>query len=200
MRDWYERDDNAVPAVYVLRRPAARSAEGWAPIERALHDALRAGAADLNLDPERRLWYEGSATHLEISRGVLSVAAPSEDVVCILRSIDGLPADESAAPFVDMTPDGHRNQDAAQRLSGLRGALPGSVIDCRARWSGAGPTTEHLDGMCAEVRDRLQALILRDLATAPREEDENAVHWSFARARIADAGDPDPADVAVRAQ
>ena len=66
VRRWYERDDNAVPAAYLLRRPAVRSAERWAQIERELHDALRAGAADLPMDPVRRLWYEGSATHLEI--------------------------------------------------------------------------------------------------------------------------------------
>ena len=52
VREWYERDDNAVPAVYVLRRPAAQSAERWARIERELHDALRAAAAGLPFDPE----------------------------------------------------------------------------------------------------------------------------------------------------
>ena len=136
---------------------------------------------------------------------MLSVDEPVERVVCVLRSIDGLPVDESAGSFVDMAPDGSRDRDAAQRLSGLRGALrgtlAGSVIDCRARWSGAGPSADHLDGMCAEVRDRLQSLIERELDAAARKDDEqeeSAAHWSFARARITDAGYKDPADVDAR--
>ena len=197
---WYHGDDNAVPPTHVLRPRASLEGEQWLPIERQLHEALRTGAAGLPVEPARRLRYEASATHLEIERGVFSVPDAAEHVVCALRSIDGLPADSSAAPFLDMGRDGQPDEDARRRLAELRGQLrrrlPDTLLEYRATWSAAGPTTDHLDDLCAAVRARLWSLIESELAEASVDApaEEVAAHWSFAETRIASAGDERPGE------
>jgi hypothetical protein len=146
---WYRRDDNAVPAAFVLQSRDSLSAEDWSDAEQELHVELRNGVADLQLTPERRLAYEASATHLEIEHGVFAVPDAHEHVVCALRSIDGLPLDATAGRFIDLELDGLLDHDARLHLmdlrARLRGTLDSTVQEYTTAWSSSGPATESAE-------------------------------------------------------
>ncbi|MGZ4393211.1 MAG: hypothetical protein ACXVRK_14010 [Gaiellaceae bacterium] len=203
IEDWYRRDDNAVPVAHVLRPRGQLSVEQWSAVERDLHEALVEGAVEAAVEPRRRLVYEGSATHQEIDRGVLSVQERRDHVVCLLRTIDGLPADSTALPFVDIRPSGEPDEEARRRLATLRDEIrrcvPDTTIEYKETWSAEGPTASHIAEVCASTEELLWSAIEIELdAAAARDEivEEANAHRSFAAARVADAGSRprDPAE------
>ena len=110
--EWYKRDDNAVPPLYLLqpRDPdgpygtsddkGEREAKGaaWGLVEQTLQKTLAAGAQALGLPAELLLRYTGSATHQEIDAGLLHAprteGAPEakEHVFAFSRTIGDWPA------------------------------------------------------------------------------------------------------------
>jgi hypothetical protein len=136
--DWYERDDNAVPPEYCLKRREGRYEDerAWGAVERELRAILLGAVERLGWprgDP-RREKYQASATEQEIARGALSVADADEHVFCFFRSIEGLPEDVSAAAFRDLDEHGEPDEEAGVRLAvlkrRLREYLPGNVYGC----------------------------------------------------------------------
>jgi WD40 repeat protein len=189
---WYSRDDNAAPPEYALRR----GGENFYTVERALHGALRAGLNGKALPADRRLCYEGSATHLEIERGVFSVPDAREHVVCVMRSLD-----TPMAPFVDVLPDGRPDEDARDRLAALRDQLKqhlsDTVVEYRTTWTPGGPLADYLEMLCSAVSDRLWSVISLELEAAEALDavtEEVAAHRSFARGRVASDGLDRPGD------
>jgi hypothetical protein len=105
--EWYRRDDNAVPSLYLLQPrdpdgPYGTSADdaqreaksaAWGHVEQMLQQTLAAGAQALGLPAERLLRYTASATHQEIDAGLLhaprSEGAPAarEHVFAFSRTI-----------------------------------------------------------------------------------------------------------------
>jgi hypothetical protein len=62
LRQWYRRDDNAVPPVYDLqpRRGGLIDAERWEGIERRLHVLLRGATGDLPVSDVKSRWRHGA--------------------------------------------------------------------------------------------------------------------------------------------
>ncbi|MBK8060480.1 MAG: DUF4062 domain-containing protein [Gemmatimonadetes bacterium] len=190
-RHWYRRDDNAVPAEYVLRArevevaaegdPESRRAEeasSWSELERRMRAALlraievRGWAAT----DKRRKKYEQSATHQEIEAGLLAgdLANAREHVFAFVRDMDVPTADPTAADYIELLPSGVVDSDAVVRLRELKSALQGqlglhtddltgNLHRYTATWSSAGPTTAHLDELCRDVERRLSTEILRQV-------------------------------------
>ena len=204
---WYERDDNAVPGVYVLRprtlefeagagddekeRVRREERAAWQRTERALRGIFARAVPRMALAEERQVKYAASATEQEIVAGAMRVDGADKHVFCFFRRIEGLPDDGSAAAFVDLDEDGRVDHDARARLddlkSRLKSRLPDNVVDSYvAAWDGARPTTSHLDALCADVLKRLSAVIreeIRQLQDSDPVEQEAADHAAFARDR-----------------
>jgi hypothetical protein len=204
---WYERDDNAVPAVRVLkprvlevradasqeeqRQARDQDAAAWRRTETRLKAILSTAVAKLSIPGESRMKYQGSATEQEIVAGAMKVEDAEEHVLCFVRRIDGLPRDSRAGPFTDLNDDGRIDDEAQGRLadlkSRLRKRIPGNFFDHYvATWEGERPTNAHLDRLCRDVHEKLSAVIrgeIRKLEEVDAVEKEAADHGLFALER-----------------
>lgn len=72
VESWYQRDDNAVPAEYLLKPRTGElvHADQWTEVEHPLREALREAARAARLSNDALLKYVGSATHQEIVKGL----------------------------------------------------------------------------------------------------------------------------------
>ena len=123
---WYGRDDNAVPAHYVMKRRDEDFDEyhEWAPEEEKLLKTVRDLVDKVGLKGEARDKYFQSATHQEIVRGALNLPAvpdnmtdPGEHVLACFRTIEGLP--QKPNTFFD---------DRSAALGALQAELHGLMI------------------------------------------------------------------------
>jgi WD40 repeat protein len=157
LRTWYRLDDNAVPPVAVLqpRGEAFREPAAWQEVE----DRLR-----VLLEPVTGT--ASSATEQEMQAGVLSEQDGGPSGFAFLRTIDGLPEDASAAPYVDVV-DGRRDQDATSAVASLRARLRerlgDRVHEYQARWQAGTVSTDHLDRLDEDVYDALAGAIGAEL-------------------------------------
>jgi hypothetical protein len=169
LKNWYLRDDNAVPPEYCLK-PREGEYEGftrWEAVERDIRSILLAAVEDMPLEAYDRMKYEASATEQEIAQGALRVPDAPEHVFCFFRTIKELPQDPSAEDFVDLDGQGNPDIDARTRLEDLknklRGVLPDNIHEYEARWAGDGTTTGHIGTLpdtlekCLELREKADA-------------------------------------------
>jgi hypothetical protein len=197
---WYRRDDNAVPAQYVLlpREGEFEEFGNWDREEKAVRDLfLRAleTAGWPAADP-RREKYDHSATHQEIDAGALALPDPEDRVLACFRTIKNLP--EASDTFSDHDPDGTRDEKAWQQLNDLRTALEDRIPKSH-RYSyeveslcASAPLRENLhfdqDAFTDWVEENLRKIIDREIAekqamAADPLDQENAEHEAFGRER-----------------
>jgi hypothetical protein len=91
IESWYQRDDNAVPAEYLLipRTGEFVDANRWKEIEERLGASLRKAARAAGLAPGALLKYEGSASHQEIVKGLGTTPEDRRHTFAFLRATDG---------------------------------------------------------------------------------------------------------------
>jgi len=206
LRLWYQRDDNAVPAVYGLKprrvecregvteeeRSKARDDEAaaWRATEAGLFRILAAASAKTPLSDDRQLKYGASATEQEIAAGALKIEDAEKHVFCFFRKIEGLPGDKRAGVFADLNDDGSVDLGSRSRLNDLKGRLwerlPKNVFEYPVKWVGQAPATDHLDTLCDNVYQSLSGIILeeiRQLGDVDPVEKETADHEAFRRDR-----------------
>jgi WD40 repeat protein len=203
-RHWYRRDDNAVPASYVLR-PRTLDGDGpWDTLESQMRAVLSGAMTASGWPPDdpRRQKYEHSATHQEIDAGLLasSVAGAEEHVFAFVREATVSTADASAAEFLDIV-NGTPDPDAVARLRALKRELEdrlglnsattdGHLFRYDATWTPSGPTTNHLEDLSRDVYASLSRMILSqvkqlegisetDTETQAREAFETERHAVF---------------------
>jgi tetratricopeptide (TPR) repeat protein len=196
--DWYRRDDNAVPAVYVLRPRRGEYRDDndrWAREEAALLALLRTalGRAVWSATDPRRHKYEDSATHQEIRAGVLDVPDAAEHVFCYARRLDGLPGSAAAKGFLDLRPDGTPDTEARDRLERLHQQVAGRLGDHYRRfttpWTARGPAPAHLDALCRQVEADLRGFLDQELCRADdRTEHQREAGFHRETARRYSAG------------
>ncbi|HEV7128454.1 MAG TPA: AAA family ATPase [Ktedonobacterales bacterium] len=208
LKPWYARDDNAVPAEYVLqpRTKPYDDAPTWAREERDLRAILVRGVEQLPAGSYDPAQYFASATEREILAGALGVADAAQHVHAFLRSItnlddliadvprtDALPDTEHpdeqhhARAFVDLEAPEKRDAEARDRLENLKGRLATHLGDANihtydAQWAANGLTSAHLDQLCTDVEATLTRLIEAELARqdAPGAvASEEASHATF---------------------
>ncbi|HSQ79486.1 MAG TPA: AAA family ATPase, partial [Candidatus Bathyarchaeia archaeon] len=167
VEDWYRRDDNAVPPVYVLRprvlsdaarrgetpeAQAERAAEAaaWSATERRLQAILRPALDRVPLTAEAREKYLASATEQEITRGAMAAAEAEAHFFAFVRILPeltgGAEPPATAVDFVDTIESGgaRRADDEAHRLLAdlrdvrLPARLPGHIHRYEARLRPAG--------------------------------------------------------------
>lgn len=195
VKDWYQRDDDAVPAEYCLLPRAGEFADlaRWAQEESEVR-AILLTAVEQVLPPDdtrRRKWFD-SATHQEIRHGALEADKPQDHVFCYFREIDGLPEDGSAARYRDIR-DGGVDVEASRRLDALktdlRGLLPPNhVHEYRAAWGNGQPerNADAWNAFCEDVKRDLKQIIDQEVAAFRRRPDldrEAESHQEFAEDR-----------------
>jgi WD40 repeat protein len=163
LEQWYRRDDNAEPAVYVLQPRAGEfvDSQNWERVEAGLRSVFSSALGRLSLSPDALLKYSASATEQEIVAGALRVEDSPEHVFCFLRNIEGLPAQGSASCFWEADAEAARRQ--AELKERLRKRLPGNVHEYPARWLGEAPSLDHLDRLCEDVFAELSRVILAEV-------------------------------------
>ncbi len=189
VRGTYQRDENAVPPVYVLRPRSDTSPEGDA-VQQRLRPALAAAAEAAGLGERACAKYRTSATEQEITEGALDVPGAEEHVFCFVRETAGLPAD--AGGFRDVAPSGLPDEEAAGLLDTLkdrlRARLPGHVFEYAVDWRDGAPGTDHLERFCGDVLASLRGIIddeIDRLEALTHQDQEREAHVAFARERSA---------------
>ena len=182
VRECFVRDANALPAVYLLRprgqRDTRRSDEEWEAVEARLYQVLLSAAERAGLPEDAALKYQASATEQEIQAGLFAAPGAAEHVLCFQRDATGLPAGRPAAAFVDLRPDGTRDDDARRRLGELKARLAAALGPrlhrYRARWTGDGLSGDHLAQLCDDAYRGLSELILAELESVEANDEERA--------------------------
>ncbi|XP_019497559.1 PREDICTED: NACHT domain- and WD repeat-containing protein 1 isoform X1 [Hipposideros armiger] len=140
----FQRDENAVPPIYVLQAASTREPHG--PEEAALTSVLRCGAQEARrlglITQEQWLHYHRSVIEWEIERGLLSLTDGHQGATVFLREIQDLNKhilEDCALKMVDRLPDGCLDTDAQDLLSSLKGRIadvqPGVLKAHHLLWS-----------------------------------------------------------------
>ena len=100
---FYARDDNALPAEYLLcAQPiGADNDPDWHRGEEVLAELLRNAVQELHLNEVDRAKYFASATEQEIIMGALAVADAAEHVTCLRRVVQPDPTGDLSPFFID---------------------------------------------------------------------------------------------------
>jgi len=193
LADWYKRDDNAMPdAIYCLQPRTGKfeEFEAWKPVEKDLHSILLQAVDKMNLSPDRLVKYVTSATEQEILNGALNVKDAKEHVFCFFRTIEDLHKDISAKDYVDLEVDDKQDTKAEDLLRKLKKRLedylPANYYKYKARWTGTGITTDHIQKLCQDVYNSLEKVILEEIKqiiSKPYLEKEIEEHTSFGEER-----------------
>ncbi|CAG9265289.1 hypothetical protein PUN4_50051 [Paraburkholderia unamae] len=202
----YLRDDNAVPARYMLKATDALAACAGgdaqaAALERRLAQHFRLAAR--HCDTPVRLKLEGGATHQEIVEGVFAHPDASNHVIGWFRELDGLPAriDPAQPPatlFADYLEDGALDRATHDELVALKAQVRERVdpvlvsgrslsLDTLAQESPQ--RAAYLHAFARHVLTRLLRLIraeMRALEQRSALDVENAAHAHFAAERARD--------------
>lgn len=195
LEQWYRRDDNAVPAAYVLRPRDVgyRADEVWRTrVETPLRTLLGACLASDAPDRDR---YERSVTELEITAGALD-RPPGSTVFAYLREIrrplgGWWRRRVDPGPFVERTATGKVDEVAGRLREHLKARLVRAVGGGRVRryaaeWDGYRLTDRHIDELCADVLRDLSGVIEAEIAATSaidgqtRQED---AHRRYGRSR-----------------
>jgi hypothetical protein len=217
-RGWYRRDDNAIPAEYVLlprevlvaadasedQKNAATEKEAaeWSTTEKRLRQVLLSAIDRLgwSVDDPRRLQYEASATHREILKGLGDGLDDLKHVFAFVQS--PVPTKDGSGPapatndtaVTPLPPEDVKVQDLKKFLHERfeRAQLGSNVIEYKRG---------DLGKLCADVEGMLTPVILGEIS---RFESRAALdmeiqgHNDFARERCEHFGGRDDTLEAIR--
>ena len=192
--EWYHRDDNSIPAVYVLqpRTDEYETHAAWEQIETRLHAALEEAARLANLPESGLVKYQTSATEQEILQGAFQVADARENIFCFAREITELPEDEDAHDFRDFR-KGKLDELATFRLANLKGRLKTTLGDnyheYQTTWRNGNPSPTHIDQLCADVFAAIERVMLQEIGAIEQVdflEKEISAHAFFGEERSRD--------------
>ncbi|MEI6900882.1 MAG: AAA family ATPase, partial [Bacteroidota bacterium] len=140
---WYFRDENAIPPEFVLQPKTEELKEykNWEPIESEIRSILRNTVNRLDFTQAQKVKYFASATHQEIIRGALKPPEdgekPEEHVLSFIRTINGLPQNNSAKGFLDLAdekPDRYCKNQVENLKSELKNKLGPNCIGYTTEW------------------------------------------------------------------
>lgn len=193
---WYRRDDNAVPAAVRLIPLDADDHGAWEQTEQELRQALRSLVNLAQLDAKARAKYFQSATHQEITRGLLcaerhpsAICEPAQHVLACIRRIDGLPVGPHA--FADFNGEALEalKREVRARLDGTADQPP-SVMDYTATWNAGlqDIAVDHEDAFAARIIAHFTRIISAELdaiEVIESQDAESRAHREFRDARVA---------------
>ena len=142
MREWYKKDENAVPAVYLLQPRLGEYAddEKWWAVDERIKSILRHAVEKSSLSDQQNIKYFTSATHQEIMSGALNppveLENPGKHVFAFERKADIDTLATSAGKFIDMT-NGQVDKDTLAKLDTMKGELKDLLQDNYIRYDAA---------------------------------------------------------------
>ncbi|KXJ19576.1 NACHT domain- and WD repeat-containing protein 1 [Exaiptasia diaphana] len=181
IREWYLRDDNAVPSTYNLQpisiqfpvrskdeEERDRAWKDWGAVERRIWNCLRAAAdvAELETDAEIKRVFKMSVTRMEVEKGVVQQKIKCQPSLVVDRRFDSVDvADKKASDFVDIK-DKERVSECKDLISELKEKCIPSSLDVSSvlkftnlQWHQEGLTRDkhgwYIDEMCAKVKNLL---------------------------------------------
>ena len=184
---WYRKDDNTVPAVYVLqpRNGKFEQYEEWKKVEKQLRSIIQRVVGNLSLSSNELLKYYASATEQEIVAGAMNVVDAKEHVFGFFRTIQNIPVCLETSSFCEIDPQ------IAQMQSDLKmklcQTLPGNIHQYTTNWQDEGPSMDHLGQFCEDVYTEISSVILAEVACLDEIdplEREISSHETFAANRI----------------
>jgi WD40 repeat protein len=207
---WYDRDDNADPPNYLLRRRKKeqeadyRQLSIWMQkVEEPIHRLLSA-VAEAPLQGKQSVEYGQSLTEREIVAGALdsSVLKASEHVFAYMRDVPYLEQlreckveqIETLGQYVNFVlGDGSSGKtlscdvNSREKLNALRKKIENLLGSTHVRkytavWNGAKVSTHHLEEFCDDVSSDLWSVIREEIKNL-KPMDEEMAHLDFAQAR-----------------
>jgi len=191
-KGWYRKDENAIPAEYVLQPRGKEHEEyfDWEPIENAIRKILRDAVDACNFSKEKRVKYFTSATHQEIINGALKLPADLEDpqkhVFAFVRNTKNLPSDKNAKGFIDLDEEDQKDKDSEDQLKSLKtelkAKLKNNYIEYDAGWKNKTVELERTCRFLGEVYVRLKNVIkqqLKSIADPDEITHEQRLHYDF---------------------
>nr|XP_006825345.1 PREDICTED: NACHT and WD repeat domain-containing protein 1-like [Saccoglossus kowalevskii] len=175
MDEWFQKDNNAVPPVYVLQKISsklchfndngdpdkmAKDRAKWEDVRITLQEKLRhasticssTGAMSVKVADK----YKISVTHDEVMRGLFDASLPREDhCLCFIRKFKDLEnktVTEEVRQFLDITSTDEIDEEAQLLLSDLRDKLVPKVLpksnvfeSVLSNWSSGGVNVDILE-------------------------------------------------------
>ena len=208
LTEWYERDENAVPPVYSLRRRFLKDGvdytqfDIWSTrVEIPLRELLTTCANAIPFSEPQSIQYERSLTGREILAGALNsaVADAKDHVYAYFREVDAFDQLASAADseacelrkFVDFADATQCDMQARQLHRNLKDRLEATLGQGRVRkypatWTNGKVSQGHLDTLCDNVLADLTAVIQAEIAKFSASDSlhaEVAAHKQFGELR-----------------
>lgn len=169
-QDWYRRDDNAIPAEYVLQSRRGTPLEGYTEwneiVQRPLLAALTTAAQKAKTDERSLIKYTFSATWQEIAKGIFNIDDAEQYTLGFIRSIKNLDAlrvdlsadirkradGSKAGDFIDIHADKTIDEDAARQLQALilrlHHHLASNIFEYEnVEWTIEGLTKSHIGAL-----------------------------------------------------
>ena len=206
-KGWYRRDDNAVPAEYILRpralsiaadapeeeKQAAHEQEArtWRAAEKGLREIFSSAITRLawSADDPRRAKYEASATHHEILKGLGQTEEDRRHLYAFFHKIF-----RSVIGHLGLTEEGREHVFAFFRkpAEGTTedpdlAALKRSLREKLAAGNVCLFSASEIDKLCAEVKAKLSKVILAEsgkFTSRPALDLELEAHEAFALDRV----------------
>ncbi|XP_035676380.1 NACHT domain- and WD repeat-containing protein 1-like isoform X4 [Branchiostoma floridae] len=151
IKEWYLKDDNAVPAVCLLQpitskfkyytdmEPANESLrqkdkEGWyqvtAQLENILRTAVKAAHKEGLVTEEQQHKYIKSVTETEINRGIIQSTDANQRAVIFIRNLQNIEKHvgaDAVSAYLDLMDREKLNEESQRLLEDLKGKLPSKL-------------------------------------------------------------------------
>ncbi len=188
---WYKKDENAVPAEYILQPRSGPYLEYpvWEKTEASIRLCLRKAVAKMDWDDKQKTRYFASATHQEILSGALNppqvVEKPEEHVFAYVRNISDMPEDISAKDFIDLdgnSRDKYCKEKLEQLKAGLKEKLKDHYCEYPASWKDSKCSINDATSFANKAYNDLAETIKLQLTSETSEneiEAELKIHKQF---------------------
>ena len=174
---WYQRDDNAFPAVYCLQpriTDEERDLDFWTRIENILYTILKKAFLQENCISDNINKFGLSATEHEIIHGALKVPDAKEHVFGFFRNIEGLTSKEYLKDYVDFDIHGTFDEKSWHDSEKLKKTVQeflgeNNIFHYTATLEGKKITYGHLPKFCEDVEMNLKSIILNQIKIMDNE-------------------------------
>lgn len=190
LRNWYELDENAIPAAYVLHsRGEGDGNSEWPDVEEEICQAWRLALkrSSWTDDDRRRFKFESSATHQEVIEGVLGNQEMSEHVFCYERKFIGAP-DSREEPFFDGVAEAETDLPKPLREFVKKEIPKEQIRSFEIDWKARDDVNARRN-FCNQVTTDLRRVIEAEIERRQEEHSDVAEvehHLEYARRQMAD--------------
>ncbi|XP_070575384.1 NACHT domain- and WD repeat-containing protein 1-like isoform X2 [Ptychodera flava] len=196
--EWYRRDDNAIPPVYVLQPVSGqikkykdtnkdvrlKAEREWSDVQEAIKKILVNGWGKEEQDR-----YMCSVMEMEIENGPLASESSNDGTVWIrrvFRDIESHTNDSSIRFYIDTVGENEIDKNMQERLNQLKNRLGSKISEGNLKfevsWSengvdpeGISEHAQYIENLCSQSEAMLQPLIDKAICDVQTQQDESPV-------------------------